>query len=181
MIIWKELMEKNDQLNDMLYEASHDSLTGLLNRGAIERVIFEHAENKDNASSNEWHLVMFDIDSFKQINDHYGHSEGDEALKELARCINELGISKYDIECGRWGGEEFMIITENYSTEQVKTGAEKLRNAIKEIIKKEYPLTISVGVTKHRPGEPVTDTINRVDSLLYQAKNHGKDMVCSDL
>ena len=179
--ITEELMEKNDQLNDMLYEASHDSLTGLLNRGAIERVIFEHAENKDNASSNEWHLVMFDIDNFKQINDHYGHSEGDEALKELARCINELGISKYDIECGRWGGEEFMIITENYSTEQVKTGAEKLRNAIKEIIKKEYPLTISVGVTKHRPGEPVTDTINRVDSLLYQAKNHGKDMVCSDL
>ncbi len=172
--ITEELMEKNRQLNDMLYKASHDALTGLLNRGAIERIIYE-------ADNNDWYLIMFDIDDFKQINDTYGHNEGDNSLKIISHYISKQFCTNYNVQCGRWGGEEFIIFISGYSSSQVNTIAEKMNNQVNKLTDMKYPLTISVGVTKHNFDESVLETLNRVDELLYTAKNTGKNKVCTDI
>ena len=91
--ITEELMEKNRQLNEMLYKASHDALTGLLNRGAIERAIYE--------AEGGFHLIMFDVDNFKMINDTYGHAEGDSILKLIAGYLSENIEVLQGVEVGR--------------------------------------------------------------------------------
>ena len=173
--ITEELMEKNNQLNDMLYKASHDALTGLLNRGAIERLIYETDNSK------EWFLIMFDIDNFKQINDTYGHIEGDNALKTIASYIKENIICNKGIECGRWGGEEFIMLISDRTAEYVKTNAEEMITKVDQLLGIDYTLTISAGATKHKEDETVLQTISRVDELLYKAKNNGKNQLYSDL
>ncbi len=173
--ITEELMEKNNQLNAMLYKASHDTLTGLLNRGAIERLIYETDNTK------EWFLIMFDIDNFKNINDTYGHIEGDNALKTIASYIKEKIICNEGIECGRWGGEEFVMLVSNRTAEYVKTNTEEMIKNVDRLLGIDYTLTISAGATKHKENETILQTIGRVDELLYKAKNNGKNQLCSDL
>lgn len=177
--ITDELMDKNSQLGEMLYKASHDALTGLLNRGAIERLIYESYENSKNTP--DWHLIMFDIDNFKQINDQYGHIEGDKALKLVSDYLLHNVCSLSNVEAGRWGGEEFMILLTGYTDLQVYDLAEAIRKQIKQTSEAQIAFTISVGITKHLPEESVPSTLDRVDALLYDAKNNGKNMVCSNL
>lgn len=172
--ITEELMEKNEQLNEMLYKASHDALTGILNRGAIERIIYE-AEDED------WYLLMLDVDDFKHINDKYGHNTGDRILKLTTGHLYKHVDSFPGIQAGRWGGEEFMLFVSGYSPEQVKDIAERLRKRVKACPDSEVQVTISVGVTRHHAGESVLATIDRVDALMYRAKAQGKDRVCSDI
>ena len=172
-----ELIEKNNQLNDMLYKASHDALTGLFNRGSIERSIIEYCED----GGNDWHLIMFDLDDFKKINDSSGHIEGDQILKAVSRILTEYVKEIPDAIAGRWGGEEFMIFIKGYRDDAVKEMANELRLKVKNECKPDGSITISGGVTGHKFEEDVIDTITRVDELLYQAKNSGKDRVCSDL
>ena len=177
--ITDELMDKNSQLGEMLYKASHDALTGLLNRGAIERLIYESYENSKNTP--DWHLIMFDIDNFKQINDQYGHIEGDKALKLVSDYLLHNVCSLSNVEAGRWGGEEFMILLTGYTDLQVCDLAEAIRKQIKQTSEAQIAFTISVGITKHLPEESVPSTLDRVDALLYDAKKSGKNMVCNDL
>lgn len=178
--ITEELMEKNEQLNEMLYKASHDALTGLLNRGAIERIIYESVENKD-AGEKDWYLIMFDVDDFKMINDRHGHTEGDTILKTLADHLNRYVCTIPGVEVGRWGGEEFMILMTDHSADEAIDLAELIRSRIKSDTEDQLHITISVGVTRHKSEEGVLSTINRVDELMYRAKGEGKDRVCSDL
>ncbi len=179
--ITDELMEKNAQLNEMLYKASHDALTGLLNRGSIENNIYDTYGTPDKLSDTGWYLIMFDIDDFKQINDQYGHAQGDVTLKRMAEYLSDNVSTLEGVQAGRWGGEEFMILLSDYSVSEAKALAEDIRSKVKTSLDLERPISISVGVTRHIEGENVQDTITRVDELLYQAKNKGKDMVCSDI
>lgn len=179
--ITEELMEKNMQLGEMLYKASHDAMTKLYNRGAIERLIYEADEAYRTMDGGNWYLIMFDIDDFKMINDELGHPVGDKVLKEVARTLSEYVDNLPGVEAGRWGGEEFMLFAEGESDADIKAIADKLSALIKEKVKAERPVTISVGVTRHHTGEDVIDTIDRVDELMYKAKGQGKDQVCSDL
>lgn len=174
--ISEELMEKNNQLNDMLYKASHDALTGLLNRGAIERSIYDYYEE----GGEDWHLIMFDLDNFKKINDNCGHMEGDTILKSLAKLLDEYTQGNAGTCTGRWGGEEFMIFVKGRSDKEVKKIAENLCIKVRSDCNHDHPITISVGVTAYKKDETVLTTITRVDELMYQAKNSGKDRVCSD-
>ncbi|MBP3261556.1 sensor domain-containing diguanylate cyclase, partial [Pseudobutyrivibrio sp.] len=174
--ITEELMEKNEQLTKMLYKSSHDALTGLLNRGAIEQVIFDAVKNEEN-----WHLIMFDIDDFKQVNDNFGHSEGDNTLKALSEYLIKDIDALPNVEVGRWGGEEFMLFLSDYTDDEVLDIVEKMRNEIKQITVDSKKISVSLGVTKHKSKEEALVTIDRVDELLYLAKNKGKDKVCSDI
>ncbi len=172
--ITEELMKKNNQLNEMLYRANHDDMTGLLNRGAIERTIYEAGEEP-------WYLIMFDVDDFKMINDRFGHSEGDRILKHLSRYLAKDIRKIPGAEVGRWGGEEFMIFISADSPDIVKKTALHICEMVKDITYDSNSVTVSVGATGHKPDEPVLKTINRVDTLMYKAKNGGKDQVCSDI
>ena len=176
----EELMQKNLQLNEMLYKASHDALTGLYNRGAIERIIYEGADEAKDARA-DWYLIMFDIDNFKMINDEHGHAKGDRILKLVADVLGEYVETLEGVETGRWGGEEFMLFVKGRSPEDVKEIAENISARIKSSSTSFGTITVSVGVTKHRSDQDVLETINRVDEQMYLAKNQGKDRVCSDL
>ena len=177
--ITEELMVKNNQLNDMLYKASHDYLTKLLNRGAIETMIYDACDNPE-VGQKDWYLLMFDVDDFKKINDKYGHSEGDKVLIDIAKYLVDNVKGRNDINGGRWGGEEFMIFGFGFTDEKMKEIAENIRQKAKSPEIMNRPITLSIGLTKHRAGESPKDVIDRVDALLYQAKQSGKDQVCSD-
>lgn len=179
--ITEELMEKNEQLNDMLYKVSHDALTGLLNRGAIERMIYESKDLVSQKPTDDWCLIMFDVDDFKMINDRCGHAQGDSILQCIAFVLFDYMATIPNAEAGRWGGEEFMVVAFNCDENKAKEIADTIRESVKEESKNVTGVTISVGVTKHHSNEEVTDTINRVDELMYEAKVLGKDRVCSDL
>ena len=179
--ITEELMEKNNQLNEMLYKASHDALTGILNRGAIERRIYDITGTDSDLYNKNWHLIMLDIDDFKALNDNYGHTEGDQALKALADCLKNEICSMPNVEAGRWGGEEFMILVIEKDDKSVLKIADHIKSSINNISCQSGNLSVSIGATRHKYEESVLRTIDRVDSLLYDAKNSGKNKVCSDM
>lgn len=176
--ITEELMDKNKQLNEMLYKANHDALTGLLNRGAIERIIYDGISNDSTSYMDNCHLIMLDIDDFKLLNDTYGHNEGDNALRGLAECLKKEIDSMNNAEVGRWGGEEFMIFLGNCTNQEAVGIANNIRANVKSLRFKNGNISVSIGVTNHKSGESVLGTIDRVDRLLYNAKNNGKDRVC---
>jgi diguanylate cyclase (GGDEF)-like protein len=179
--ITDELMEKNEQLKDMLYKASHDALTGLLNRGAIERIIYDFNDTESDSAADNWYLIMFDVDDFKMINDQCGHIQGDRTLKCIAKILSDYVSTIPNAEVGRWGGEEFMMVVSGCDTNKAKDIADTIHAKVKEESIEEKPITVSVGATMHRCDEDIQDTINRVDELMYEAKVMGKDQVCTDL
>lgn len=170
-----ELQEANDQLKLLLKQATTDALTGLYNRGEIERRI----NHRNEKSEEPWSLIMMDIDDFKQINDSYSHAEGDNVLKTIAEAIRSLLEKRFpEASMGRWGGEEFMILLPASDEEAASILAETLRLAISTLRSSIYrQVTMSFGVTEHIPGEPVETTLSRADEALYMVKNGGKNAV----
>ncbi len=153
-----------------------DSLTGIGNRRYFHQKIEEeiqHAQRYKHSFS----LIMLDIDFFKQVNDKYGHSVGDEVLIEYTKLISSL-LRKGDI-FSRFGGEEFMIILPYASKNQAQKIAEKLRTEI-ELSQKIIPITMSFGVVEYVAGEDSEFILKRVDDALYKAKDSGRNIVVSE-
>src|SRR5690554_3375364 len=160
-------------------QASHDSLTGLLNRraGEIELdVALIQAEEKQSPFC----VLMADIDDFKAVNDTYGHLKGDEIIKVVANILMEE-TRKTD-KCLRWGGEEFIVLLPFCDLEKASVIAECIRAAMAAI---DFPdvgqITLSVGVTESVSGDTPSSLLERVDQLLYESKNRGKNRVTSQL
>lgn len=160
------------------YLACTDYLTGLLNRRSfVQR--FEEEVNRAWRESSPISAILADIDSFKAINDTYGHQAGDACLEEFAGCLN-LNSRPYDF-VGRYGGEEFIICLPNTSCEQAVKVAERMRTAIErleiktphrpEVIK----VTASLGVaTLARPCKEHGDLLIKLaDDAMYKAKSMG--------
>ena len=173
-----EVIEANGRLSIM---AITDRLTKLYNRGEIQRRITERIEanGADPVGESATSIIMIDLDDFKQINDTYGHNEGDHVLvavsAEIKAALEALGI---DAAGGRWGGEEFMIMLPGMSLDAATAFAESLRARIGAL---RYPLcgseTASFGVAQAMPGEAVDPLILRADVALYVAKKLGKNCV----
>lgn len=153
-----------------------DGLTGLLNRGEIQRRI--SAAVKDDAIK-DIYLIMMDLDNFKHVNDMYGHKEGDNVLIRLAGMMRETMVDMGDnCSCGRWGGEEFMIMAHSCDEEDANKHAEWIRSTMEKIhFEKAGTVTVSVGVTKVKKGETADQACMRVDKALYQSKASGKNKV----
>lgn len=155
-------------------QAYLDSLTGIANRHRID----EWLENKLE-DSKEMHMcfsiIFFDIDHFKEVNDSYGHKIGDSVLIELAELI-QRNLAKRDF-FGRWGGEEFIVITDVSGNDAVKL-AEHLREKVEEhAFQGVGRLTASFGVTDSKKSENIDSLLCRVDEGLYQSKNYGRNKV----
>ena len=172
-------MQKNDQLNEMLYKASHDALTGILNRGAIERKKKKKCTQSEEAKLAR-HLIMFDVDDFKQINDTFGHAIGDKVLISISTIVGDYLSTIPGAIFGRWGGEEFMIFVYGQSDDLAKDIADKILDKIKNETLHEREVTVSIGVTKHYPHESVMQALTRADELLYSSKSNGKARVTCD-
>jgi diguanylate cyclase (GGDEF)-like protein len=156
--------------------AMTDKLTGIYNRQAFDFVInpiLKDIQRKKFALS----VILFDIDHFKKVNDEFGHLAGDTALKNIVKlCTNTIRES--DTLC-RWGGEEFLILLKECSLEHAYEISEKIRKTIHDnptiYRRKEIFSTISLGVTQYHPPEKEDSLIARVDKLLYQAKQKGRN------
>ena len=170
----KELEEANQKLHEV---AITDALTGLYNRGEIQRRIEEQGEGE--GKKEPFSLIMIDLDDFKKVNDTYGHKIGDEVLTGLADFLQvSLHSEEVRYMAGRWGGEEFMIVLPGMHAKDAAVIAEKLRNGFAAIeFKGAGRQTMSLGVTEYIPGEDTDDLCIRVDDALYAAKRAGKNRV----
>jgi diguanylate cyclase (GGDEF)-like protein len=165
------------ELNEALKEAStKDALTGIGNRRMLmERLKAETARAE--RLNRPLTLAIADVDRFKSINDTYGHETGDKLLIEIAHAF-ESGVRDYDL-CGRWGGEEFLIIMPELQEQEAIVVVERVRNAICELKVRHGDALIEVsasfGIAERRVGESLSETINRADTALFAAKRAGRN------
>jgi len=119
-------------------------------------------------------VVMFDLDHFKLINDQLGHAEGDEALREVARCARET-LRGRDL-AGRLGGDEFALLLPETTVEEAMAVSRRvaLRLDAAQDARKGMRLSLSFGVVNVQAGEKVADALQRADQALYEAKRQGR-------
>jgi diguanylate cyclase (GGDEF)-like protein len=170
----RSLIKKSEQLEVV---ATHDALTGILNRGAIDDAL-RGAFSRYKRSRQPFGVIMADIDHFKQINDKLGHSAGDLVLRECARRMSSV-MRKTDA-IGRYGGEEFVFVIEDTEAGPLMLTAERLRGAVSDqafdLPACRQPVTVSLGAALIRPGVTSAADLTRLaDLALYQAKANGRN------
>ena len=175
----QQRVEEITALKDELHQqAIRDPLTRLYNRRYLET---QQDSLMGRAQRGEaFSLLMVDVDNFKQINDHLGHSVGDEILQQLAQVLRE-GCRCSDLIC-RYGGEEFLIAMPAMSVDHAEKKAEQLRISYQQLAKPSLPAgwnsTISVGVAAYpADGESFEHLLIAGDRALYQAKSKGRNRV----
>jgi diguanylate cyclase (GGDEF)-like protein len=157
-------------------QAAVDPLTGLLNRGSLSDLISDKV-----ISGEPFALLFIDIDHFKAVNDRFGHATGDLVLKGVAEYL-KYGMRSGDY-CGRYGGEEFVIVASDVSPERAYRLAERHRAAIAALSPEDLAyatqVTVSIGVAIFAPdgGETSEDLLERADAALYTAKSTGRNRV----
>ena len=161
--------------DDLEYLATHDLLTGTLNR----RAIVETAERELARCRRHGHvmsLLMMDLDHFKQINDTYGHLVGDRVLREFAGKVSAL--LRLPDQFGRYGGEEFVLILPDTGREAAAIVAERICKAAREA---EAPAcTVSIGLaTATLIDTDIDSLLARADEALYRAKAGGRNQVAT--
>jgi diguanylate cyclase (GGDEF)-like protein/PAS domain S-box-containing protein len=157
-----------------------DSLTELPNRRHLEQQL---ASKIDELGRYGWPcgVLLIDIDEFKRVNDVHGHLVGDAVLRMVARTL-QGGVRSFDI-VGRWGGEEFLAIVTNAPSEILVVVAERVRALVAASTLREpaeIAVTVSVGVSAARRGEPLEEVIRRADENLYRAKALGRNAICAN-
>jgi len=165
---------------EMRFKATHDALTGLLNRGVMIELL-----GREILRSNREQICMTvllgDLDHFKLVNDTYGHPAGDEVLKEAARRLR-ASVRSYDV-VGRYGGEEFIAVLNNCDAScGLKRAEDMCRSIADSPIKTAHgPLnvTMSIGALTVRAaaGRTMEMILNEVDLALYAAKQTGRNRV----
>jgi len=154
-----------------------DGLTGIFNRRYLETRLNEEIE-RSRRYDTILSVAMVDVDHFKRLNDEFGHLLGDEVLRQVACLLSQL-LRKSDVVC-RYGGEEFVVLLPQTSTEQALLVAEKLRRAIEEWKFPGVPraVTISVGVATCPDHATTRDQLLKAaDNALYTAKQTGRNRV----
>jgi len=169
-----------NSLNLELQELSRtDGLTGLYNRRYWEKqLVSEFKRNK--RSVVQASLIMLDIDHFKQVNDTYGHSAGDEVIRAVAAVMKKA--SRETDVCGRYGGEEFVLLLPDTPEGNVKFLADRIRRLIEKspVVYEEQPInfTVSIGIAGFRQDfDNHVKWIDCADQALYQAKTSGRNVV----
>ncbi len=171
------LMRVQGELN---HRATHDDLTGLLNRPAILQFLATELE-RSRCRRTQVAVLMLDLDCFKQINDRHGHLTGDAVLREVGRRLPSL-LRSCD-GAGRYGGEEFLIVMPDLAPELVGAQADRLRQSIagEPVLCGALPVwtSASVGVVISSPATPLSDQelLLAADTVLYRAKATGRNRV----
>jgi len=162
---------------ELVRAATYDGLTGVFNRRSLEGKIEAEVE-RAKRYGNIFSLIMFDIDDFKHINDTLGHHVGDRVLQGISEVVTQ-NIRILDA-VGRWGGEEFMILLSETNTPEAAIVAEKLRVALASHRTGEVGhVTASFGMTSYQADDTLDTILRRVDDLMYEAKNSGKNRIVS--
>lgn len=161
-----------EEATAMRYLAHVDPLTKLPNRRQLNKALSKALTQYPGAVT----VIVFDVDSFKQINDEHGHLAGDQILQEIGEMA-QSAVRSGDL-VGRWGGEEFLVIClDSDLTTGIKV-AESIRSVIEA---REFPqtgpITASFGVACSKVGESPEQLVSRADRALYVSKAKGKNQV----
>jgi diguanylate cyclase (GGDEF)-like protein len=178
------ILELEDRLiqarEEMRFKATHDPLTGLLNRGAIlEHMARELARTAREGSSTT--VLLADVDHFKAVNDRYGHPAGDDVLREMGHILLN-SCRPYDY-VGRYGGEEFLLVMTNCDVAVSLARAEEIRRSVEaaafDTVGGSLRLTASVGVFTSATFPPLgpDDVLRETDLALYRAKHDGRNCI----
>ena len=159
-------------------EISQDALTGLNNRGNLDKYLSARIEEKDETTV----LILMDVDKFKEINDKFGHDTGDEALRVISKCIKEsFGVGKNFIS--RYGGDEFVVVIPDGNAAVAQAKIMKFANAIKALNDTDkylFKLSVSCGYAVY-PQPGITDTktfVAEADKQMYEVKtSHHQNMI----
>jgi diguanylate cyclase (GGDEF)-like protein len=174
-------MELANTRKNLHHTASHDSMTGLLNHKGIIDVLRQKFDLLGISDQPEpVSIVMMDLDSFKNINDTYGHLIGDSVICQTSQRLREL--TRFVDAIGRYGGDEFLIVLNNCGAKDAFRLAERIRSAVEEdlvtIPDGVMNTTISVGVaTVCQENGSALDLIGKADAALYKAKKDGGNRV----
>jgi diguanylate cyclase (GGDEF)-like protein len=180
------LQGKNEQLElaqadlikaneDLEYLSFHDNLTALYNRRYFMTTLKHHFDDAFRQNK-RGSLMMIDIDYFKAINDRFGHTAGDDALKELGRVLSNT-IRGGDI-AARWGGEEFAVFMPSTNRQEALYLAGRIQQVLEEVtFKVVNRLTVSIGVSEYDGEDTIKSWLDRTDRALYKAKDKGRNCV----
>ncbi len=177
----KAASDRIEQLKNELAESERrariDPLTKIPNRRGFDEAIAQALSAEDEPTC----LMLMDLDHFKRLNDTYGHQMGDRVLQIVGGVLGKLQSDR--IFVARYGGEEFAVII-NDELEGAQVLAEQIRRQIAALqIKRKSThdtigkITVSIGLTRFRPGESVETFIERADQGLYRAKQDGRNRV----
>lgn len=173
-----EMMRLRSEMEHHRNESLVDPLTRLTNRRGLEEML----GSADDAVVRDFALLMLDLDEFKSVNDTYGHSVGDAVLRNVAAATQKclLGFDKVI----RFGGDEFLIVLPDASSRDVSEVAEKVRRAVEFLRLKRRsdgivlkPVTASIGLAIHTPGESFDEVMLRADEAAYVSKQSGRNRV----
>jgi len=172
-----ELAER-DRLIAKATEADTDPLTRLANRRYMEENVPKMLKDANDRGL-PVSVLLLDLDHFKQVNDTYGHSVGDEVLKVIAKTVQSR-IRGSDVAV-RYGGEEFILFLPGSSPREAELVAERVRFTVASFdatfIAPQLKLTVSIGLSEYAHGEPWQQVIERADRALYRAKQAGRNRV----
>jgi diguanylate cyclase (GGDEF)-like protein/PAS domain S-box-containing protein len=192
-LVWRDITERKqaeaqlrrakeevEQLNEHLeHQATHDPLTGVFNRRAILDALFREI-SLERRQHHGLAVGIGDIDYFKSVNDTHGHPVGDEVLCGFVRILKS-NLRPYDF-LGRFGGEEFLVITPGIKESAVPLLYDRLRAAIANnpipTQAGEVSVTLSLGVAPVQGNETMEELLAAADSALYRAKSGGRNQVC---
>ena len=179
-----EIDTLREKLEDSKREAETDGLTGIANRKHFDRSL-EELSGAAQTNDETMCMLMVDIDFFKKFNDTFGHQTGDQVLKLVARTLTDC-VRDEDL-AARYGGEEFSVILPGADLAKGWEIGERIRTQVsaKKIMKRSTnedlgTITLSVGVSLYRAGEPLGDLMKRADEALYLAKGSGRNLVLTE-
>ena len=177
LYLQEQLISAREALRD---QASHDQLTGLWNRAAVLDILDNELARAQRQCA-PLGLIVADLDNFKQINDTYGHSAGDEVLRLAAKAMRD-SVRRYDA-VGRYGGEEFLIVLPGCDASNAVVHAERLRTAVARISLQmpggtiQPTMSLGVAVAGDQVATDSCALIEAADTALYRAKHEGRNRV----
>ena len=176
-----EVRALNARVEEIRKESHIDPLTGLANRRGFD-LRLEEATARRAGSNSSVCVLMGDVDHFKQFNDKWGHSAGDQVLRLVAQAFKSHTQDGDTV--ARIGGEEFVVVLGDTTLEKAISIAEDIRRAVasKKVVRRASgetlgTITVSIGVARFEQGEATTDMIERVDACLLAAKQAGRNGV----
>lgn len=174
VVLWynRRLQRMNAVLERL---ARTDPLTDLPNRSRLNE-LFRREVERAQRYRRPFSIAILDIDHFKRVNDEHGHLAGDRTLRVFAGVVRDSVRAADTV--GRWGGEEFLVLCPETTSEEAEQLAERLRGALRAAQFEAGRIhTLSAGVAAFREGDSVDTLLHRADTALYRAKNGGRDRV----